>query len=208
MARAIVFALMLLMLLPAIAGSAERVITGTVVRVDPAGVIYLDNRQMISTTMDTVVYTPTRPVSLAELRPGTLVVIRSAGGSITGTVAAVDPSTGSLLFTDGQVVRLASDMVVLAPTLPVPLRRLEPGTFIVTGVAQPGLSERAMVSPLTPPPYDQGFASIVRPPHVITLRESEYRRYALREGRGDTVAAGVRLEQRPVTVPTTVIVLP
>ena len=208
MARAIVFAVMLLILLPSIAGSADRLVAGTVVRVDPAGVIYLDTRQMVNATMDTVVFAPTRPVPLAELPRGTFVIVRVPGVSIIGTVAAVDPLTRTIVFADGQSLKIGSDVPVLAPTLPVPLRKLAPGTFIVTGVDQPGLVERAIASPFVVPPADQGFASIVKPSHVTTLREPEYRRRALREGRGDTAAAGVRLQQQPSTVPTTVIVVP
>jgi len=58
--------------------SAQQVVTGTVVRIDPtAGVVVLDNGQMVQMVPNSVILVNNQPVQLGTLLPGTAVVVQS-----------------------------------------------------------------------------------------------------------------------------------
>jgi hypothetical protein len=77
MIRRVGLAACALVLLAVTAGSAQQVVTGTVVRIDqPASVVVLDNGQMYQATPQTVFLVNNQPTNFAAIRPGTPVVVQ------------------------------------------------------------------------------------------------------------------------------------
>jgi len=78
MMRRVALAACAVVLLAATAVSAQQVVTGTVVRVDPSSnVVVLDNGQMYRTTPQTVYLVNNQPVAFSTIAPGTPVVVQS-----------------------------------------------------------------------------------------------------------------------------------
>src|SRR5437868_14521954 len=79
MIRRIGLAACALVLLAVTGAAAQQVITGTVVRMDPAaGVVALDNGQMYRATPQTVFLVNNQPTNFSMISPGTPVIVQSA----------------------------------------------------------------------------------------------------------------------------------
>ena len=164
MIRRVGLAACALVLLAMTSASAQQVVTGTVVRIDqPANVIVLDNGQMYQTTPQTVFMVNNRPMSFAQITPGTPVVVQygqpvvfqngryvvmtqpaatvatptASIFEVSGIVKYSDAGRGLIRFDDGRNIAIDENVQVLANGSPVMLSTVAPGTFVVVRSTKP-----------------------------------------------------------------------
>jgi len=149
-------------LLAVTAVSAQQVITGTVVRIDPpAGVVVLDNGQMYRATPQTVFLVNNQPMAFGTIQPGIPVIVQygepvvyregryvvmtqaappSDVFEVSGVVRYVgshEPGRASLTLDNGRHIWIDQNTQVLANGAPVMVSTLRPGTFVVIRSTKP-----------------------------------------------------------------------
>ncbi len=116
--------------------------TGIVASVDPAsGTITLQDGRVLRVSPQSTVW---QPSTLQSLRPGMPLMVRDATPVAVqpaaaapapdwrmGTVASIDRTSGTLVLTDGTVVRLAPSSVVRRGSERVALDQIVPGSEVV-----------------------------------------------------------------------------
>src|SRR4051812_11736087 len=117
-----------LVLLAVTTVSAQQVVTGTVVRMDPAAnVIVLDNGTMYQTTPQTVFLVNNQPTTFGRIAPGTPVVIQYGQPVMYREGRYIVMSQPAPATT---VVAPAPGAVVAAPAVPAPAS----GVYEISGV--------------------------------------------------------------------------
>jgi hypothetical protein len=131
MIRRVGLAACALVLLAVTAVAAQQVVTGTVVRLDPAAnVIILDNGQMYQATPQTVFLVNNQPTNFAAIAPGTPVVVQYGQPVVYREgryIVMSPPATGT--------------SIVTAPPAPVPVA----GMYEVSGVVRYSDSVRGII---------------------------------------------------------------
>lgn len=103
--------------------SAQQLITGTVVRVDPpASVIVLDDGRMFQTSGETAILVNNQPILLGAVQPGTRVVLRQARPVMLQDgryILVADPAPSGVVVTPAPVVTAP---VAVVPPPPIVVR--------------------------------------------------------------------------------------
>jgi hypothetical protein len=127
-------------------------IRGTVQRVDvPSGTVYLTDGRAVRLDPGTRIYAGSREIRLADVQPGWLFVSSAAAAApgtviaqpsvppvaaaapapsridATGTVASVDPTTGTITLQDGRIVRVTPGTTLWQP---VTIGSVAPGASV------------------------------------------------------------------------------